>query len=72
MTSIQVPDQVEVDVNMHEVQIHLRFPDYDIAIPLHVCRQLSTATDYLVEQAGGPLTPDEIRANLAGGKAAEG
>lgn len=61
MESIQVPDEVVVRVDMHEVQLHLAWNEYDIAIPLHVARQLSIATDQLVEQAGGPLTPDQIR-----------
>lgn len=61
MENIQVPDEVTLQVDMHEVQIHLKWPEYDIAIPLHVLRQLSTATDELVEQVGGPLTADEAR-----------
>lgn len=61
MESIQVPDQVTIQVNMHEVQVHVIWEGHDIAIPLHVLRQLSTATDQLVEQVGGPVTADEAR-----------
>lgn len=64
MDSIQVPDEIAIDVNMHEVQIHLKWQGYDIALPLHVARQISEATNYLVEQVGGPLTPEEIRDEL--------
>lgn len=61
MESIQVPDEVTVRVDMHEVQVHLSWPEYDIALPLHILRQLSTATDQLVEQVGGPLTAHQAR-----------
>jgi len=63
MTSIQVPDedQVAVQVDMREVQIHLKWPDHDIAIPLNVARELADATTYLVEQVGGPLTRQQER-----------
>lgn len=61
MESIQVPDEVTVQVDMREVQIHLKWPQYDIAMPLHILRQLSIATDQLVEQVGGPLTADQAR-----------
>jgi hypothetical protein len=61
MESIQVPDEVTIQVNMHEVQVHVIWPAHDIAFPLHVLRQLSIATDELVEQVGGPVTADEAR-----------
>lgn len=61
MDSIQVPDEVTIQVNMHEVQVHVIWEGYDIALPLHILRQLGTATDQLVEQVGGPLTADEAR-----------
>jgi hypothetical protein len=61
MESIQVPDEVTVRADMHEVQVHLSWNQYDIAIPLHVARQLIITTDELVERAGGPLTPDQLR-----------
>lgn len=60
--SIQVPDtdNTAVRVDMNEVQIHLKFPGYDIAIPVDVARMLADATTYLVEQVGGPLTPGQV------------
>lgn len=63
MNNIQVPDedQVAVQVDMHEAQIHIKWPDHDIAIPLNVLRELTDATTYLVEQVGGPLTPQQKR-----------
>jgi hypothetical protein len=61
MESIQVPDEdnVAVQVDMHEVQIHLKWPGYDLALPLNVARLVSDATAYLVEQVGGPLTTQQ-------------
>jgi hypothetical protein len=56
MENIQAPDEVAVRVDLHEVQIHLTWPDYDIALPLHVARMVADATTHLVEDAGGPLT----------------
>jgi hypothetical protein len=61
MESIQVPDEVTIQVNMHEVQVHVIWEGHDIAIPLHILRQLTTATDQLVEGVGGPLTADQAR-----------
>lgn len=61
MESIQVPDEVTIQVDMREVQIHLKWSQYDIAIPLDVARQLTIATDQLVEQVGGPLTTEQVR-----------
>src|SRR5947209_20475240 len=52
METIQVADQVAIEVNLHEVQIHLKWDEYDIAIPLHVARQLAEGTDQLVEHVG--------------------
>jgi hypothetical protein len=62
MESIQVPDEVAVQVDMHEVQIHLKWEGYDIALPLHIARLVSDATTHLVEQAGGPLTAQQREA----------
>jgi hypothetical protein len=59
MESIQVPDEVAVQVDMHEVQIHLKWAEYDIALPLHVARLVADATAHLVEQVGGPLTAQQ-------------
>jgi hypothetical protein len=56
MESIQVPDEIAVQVDMNEVQIHLKWDQYDIALPLHVARLVSDATTHLVEQVGGELT----------------
>ncbi len=56
MESIQVPDQVAVQVDMREVQIHLKWNDHDIALPLPVARLVADATTHLVEQVDGPLT----------------
>lgn len=64
MESIQVPDEIAVQVDMHEVQIHLKWPGYDIALPLEVARLVADATTHLVEQVGGPITrqqAEEIR-----------
>lgn len=65
MESIQVPDedQVAIQVDLHEVQIHVKWPDYDIALPLNVARLVADATTLLVEQVGGPLT-DQQREQL--------
>jgi len=54
MESIQVPDEIAVQVDMHEVQIHLKWDNYDIALPLNVARLISDATDQLIERVGGP------------------
>jgi hypothetical protein len=62
MESIQVPDEVAVQVDMHEVQIHLKWEGYDIALPLNVARMVSDATTHLVEQVGGPLTAQQREA----------
>jgi hypothetical protein len=59
MDSIQVPDEVAVQVDMREVQIHLKWEGYDIALPLPVARLVADSTTYLVEQVGGPLTPEQ-------------
>jgi hypothetical protein len=59
MESIQVPDEVAVQVDMHEVQIHVKWDEYDIALPLHIARLVADATTHLVEQAGGPLTAQQ-------------
>lgn len=61
MESIQVPDEVAVQVDMHEVQIHLKWGDYDIALPLTVARLVADATTHLVEQVGGPLKPEQTQ-----------
>lgn len=61
MENIQVPDEVAVQVNMNEVQIHLKWGEYDIALPLTVARLVADATTHLVEQVGGPLTPGQMR-----------
>ena len=66
MNSIQVPDEIAVQVDLHEVQVHLKWDDYDIALPLYVARQVSEATTHMVEQVGGPLTPDEVRRQVQG------
>ncbi len=54
MESIQVPDEIAIQVDIHEVQIHLKWEGYDIVLPLTVCRMVSESTAYLVEQVGGP------------------
>ncbi len=54
MESIQVPDEIAVQVDMHEVQIHLKWENYDIALPLTVARLVSDATDRLIQSVGGP------------------
>ncbi|MGI8967624.1 MAG: hypothetical protein ACR2GA_00770 [Chloroflexota bacterium] len=54
MESSQVPDEIAIQVDIHEVQIHLKWEGYDIALPLTVCRMVSESTAYLVEQVGGP------------------
>lgn len=59
MESIQVPDEVAVQVDMHEVQIHVKWNEYDIALPLNVARLVADATTHLVEQVGGPLTAQQ-------------
>ena len=61
MESIQVPDEVAVQVDMNEVQIHLKWDGYDMALPLHIARLVSDATTHLVEQVGGPLTAEQRR-----------
>ena len=50
------------EANYHEVQIHLKWEEYDIAIPLHVARQLAEATDQLVEHVG-PLANKPVRSD---------
>ncbi len=60
MESIQVPDEIAVQVDMNEVQIHLKWEGYDIALPLTVARLVADSTTYLVEQVGGPLTPEQV------------
>jgi hypothetical protein len=54
MESIQVPDEVTLRVDMHEVQLHLIWEEYDIALPLTVCRLVADNTRHLVQQVGGP------------------
>jgi len=56
MESIQAPDQVAVQVDMHEVQVHVKWDGYDIALPLTVARLVSDATAQLVEWVDGPRT----------------
>lgn len=58
MQSIQVPDEtgVAVQVDLHEVQIHVKWDEYDIAFPLNVARLVADSTTYLVQQVGGRLT----------------
>ncbi|MDQ2744958.1 MAG: hypothetical protein M3Z66_22055 [Chloroflexota bacterium] len=60
MESIQVPDNVAIQVDMNEVQIHLKWPGYDIALPLMVARLVANDTAHLVEQVGGPMTTEQI------------
>jgi hypothetical protein len=52
MESIQVPDQVAVGADMHEVQVHVRWDEYDIALPVHVARLVADAAAQLVEGVG--------------------
>jgi hypothetical protein len=52
MDSIQVPDQVAVRADMHEVQVHVRWDEYDIALPVHVARLVTDAAAQLVEGMG--------------------
>lgn len=59
MESIQVPDEIAIQEDMHEVQIHLKWDQYDIALPLTVARLVADATTHLVEQVGGPLTAQQ-------------
>jgi hypothetical protein len=61
MNNVQVPDEVAVQVDMREVQIHLTWDGHDIALPLHVARMVAEATTHLVEQVGGALTPEQRR-----------
>jgi hypothetical protein len=53
MESIQVPDQVAVQADMREVQIHVKWEGYDIALPVHVARLIADAAAQLVEQGPG-------------------
>lgn len=50
MESIQVPDEVAVQVDMREVQIHVKWEEYDIALPLHIARLISDASTHLVQE----------------------
>lgn len=59
MESIQVPDEVAVRADMHEVQIHLSWSEYDIALPLHVARLVADTTTHLVEQVDRPIATQQ-------------
>lgn len=64
MQSIQVPDEVAVQVDLHEVQIHLKWEGYDIALPVTVARLVADATTHLVERvpsASGQQKLDLVR-----------
>ena len=53
MENVQVPDQVAVQADMHEVQIHVKWDEYDIALPLHVARMVADQVTLLVERDPG-------------------
>lgn len=63
MQSIQVPAEVAVQVDLHEVQIHLKWGEYDMALPLTVARLVADATAKLVETVPGarPAVIDRSR-----------
>jgi hypothetical protein len=63
MDTIQVADHVAVEANYREVQVHLKWDEYDIAIPLHVARQLAEVTDQLVEHVGPLANNDPVRSD---------
>ena len=63
METIQVADQVSVEANYHEVQVHLKWDEYDIAIPLHVARLLAETTGQLVEHVGPLADNDPVRSD---------